>query len=48
MNMDAHAMDTPFSTEELRRRRAAARRLALALAAATLALYVAGFWLGRG
>lgn len=48
MNMDAHAMDAPFSAAELRRRRAAARRLALALAAAVLALYVAGFWFGRG
>lgn len=47
MNMDASAMDPPFSAAELRRRRSMARRVALALGAAALALYAAGFWFGR-
>ena len=40
-------LDNLFPADELRRRRGAARWLALALGAAALALYVAGFWLER-
>lgn len=48
MNMrPATASDASFSAGDLTRRRGSARRLALALAAATLVLYVAGFWLQR-
>jgi len=36
-----------FSVESLERRRAASRRLGMVLAAATLILYVGGFWLQR-
>jgi hypothetical protein len=47
MNMDASAMDEPFSADALRRRRHAARRLATVLGAIALALYIAGFWFDR-
>ena len=40
-------IDAAFSGPALERRRRAARRLGVALAAGALALYVAGFWLQR-
>jgi hypothetical protein len=39
---------TPFSDEELARRRAGARRLAWLLGAVVLAIYVVGLFVKRG
>lgn len=39
---------TPFSAEELARRRAGARRLAWLLGAVVLAIYVVGLFIKRG
>lgn len=38
---------TTFTTEELARRRASSRRLAWAIGAAVLTLYIAGFFIQR-